>query len=104
MARPSRRLEEKLTKENLWLYILSLLGGRDMYGYELRDTVQKKFGFMPGNVTAYRVLYALKRDGFVRIINKRVGGRERKYYQITDAGSAELKAGKNILKRVYSRL
>jgi DNA-binding PadR family transcriptional regulator len=104
MARPSRRLEEKLTKENLWLYILSLLGDRDMYGYELRDTVQKKFGFRPGNVTAYRVLYALKRDGFVRIINKRVGGRERKYYLITAAGSAELKAGKKILKRVYSWL
>jgi DNA-binding PadR family transcriptional regulator len=104
MAGPSKRLEEKLTKENLWLYILSLLSKKDMYGYELRGAISDTFGFRPGNVTAYRVLYALKRGGFVRIITKRVGGRERKYYQITEKGSAEIARGKSVLKTISSKL
>lgn len=101
---PLRRLEEKLTKENLWIYLLSLLDEKDMYGYELRDAVHGRFGFRPGNVTAYRVLYTLKRDGLVATANKRVGGRERKYYQITRKGAKELAGGKEILKRTLSKL
>lgn len=101
---PSKRLERKLTKENLWLYVLSLLKERDMYGYELREAIKAKFGFKPGNVTAYRVLYALKLGGFVAIANKRVGNRERKYYQITDKGREELDAGKVVLRKILKSL
>lgn len=101
---PSRRLKEKLTKENLWLYILSLLKDKEMYGYELRGAIQTKFGFKPGNVTAYRVLYALKRRHLVTTTEKTVGGRARKYYQITDSGKNELEAGKQILSETLSRL
>ncbi len=101
---PSKRLEQKLTKENLWLYILSLLGSRDMYGYELREAVYKKFGFKPGNVTAYRVLYSLKRKGLVEIVEKSAAGRERKYYHITSAGKAEMSKGKSVLRAILSRL
>lgn len=101
---PSRRLEEKLTKENLWLYILSLLTSKDMYGYELREAVKEKFGFKPGNVTAYRVLYSLKLKGLVEIVAKGSGGRERKYYRITAAGKGELEKGKKILSCILAKL
>lgn len=101
---PSKRLEQKLTKENLWLYILSLLRDRDMYGYELREAVEERFGFKPGNVTAYRVLYALKRRGLVKTLDKTVEGRERKYYRITRSGIGELEKGKALLKAMLSRL
>ncbi len=101
---PSKRLKEKLTKENLWLYILSLLKEREMYGYELREAVQKKFGFKPGNVTAYRVLYSLKRKGLVSIVEKAAEGRERKYYAVTKSGSDELDAGKAMLREVLEKL
>lgn len=101
---PSRRLREKLTKENLWLYILSLLKERDMYGYELRAAIQEKFGFKPGNVTAYRVLYALKRAGFVEIVEKETGGRERKYYKITASGREEFKKGITVLRELLGKL
>jgi DNA-binding PadR family transcriptional regulator len=101
---PSKRLEQKLTKENLWLYILSLLSSRDMYGYELREAVYQKFGFRPGNVTAYRVLYSLKRKGLVEIVEKSTAGRERKYYHMTAAGKAEIAKGKAVLKTILSRL
>jgi len=101
---PSKRLEEKLTKENLWIYILSLLSKKDMYGYELRAEVQKRFGFKPGNVTAYRVLYSLKLKGLVEIVAKAGSGRERKYYHITRAGVEELERGKKVLRETLLKL
>jgi len=101
---PSRRLKEKLTKENLWLYILSLLKDDDMYGYELREAISKKFGFKPGNVTAYRVLYSLKRRGLVELIEKKTASRERKYYTITNSGLEELNKGKEMLKETFTKL
>jgi PadR family transcriptional regulator PadR len=101
---PSIRLREKLTIDNLWLYILSLLKGKDMYGYELREEIVKKFNFLPGNVTAYRVLYALKRRGMVETTLKDVEGRERKYYTITKSGKAELETGKTVLKEILIKL
>ena len=39
------RLNEKLTKENLWLYILHLLKSQDIYAYELRGKISAEFGF-----------------------------------------------------------
>jgi PadR family transcriptional regulator, regulatory protein PadR len=100
---PSRRLREKLTKENLWIYILSLLKRKPMYGYELRDAVEKRFGFRPGNVTAYRVLYALNRAGLVAEVEN-TSSRDRKYYAATKTGLKELDAGKTILKEILSKL
>jgi DNA-binding PadR family transcriptional regulator len=100
---PSSRLKEKITTDNLWLYILALLKERDMYGYELREAVEHNYGFKPGNVTAYRVLYALKRRDLVKTIEKKEG-QKRKYYSITERGKAELKKGKQILKEVFEKL
>jgi len=101
---PSKRLREKLTIENLWIYLLALLREKDMYGYELREAIQERFDFMPGNVTAYRVLYALKRRGLVDSKEKEVDGRKRKYYSITSSGTKELEAGKEVLKSILSKL
>ncbi len=101
---PSQRLRRKLTKENLWLYVLSLLKDRDMYGYELRGSVEERFGFRPGNVTAYRVLYALRRQGLVRTAEKKTGGRKRKYYSITPKGASEMESGKRVLREVLNGL
>lgn len=101
---PSGRLRDKLTKENLWLYILSLLKERDMYGYELRAAIAERFGFKPGTVTAYRVLYALKRAGFVETVEKNMSGRERKYYKITDTGRGELKKGVAVLREILGKI
>jgi PadR family transcriptional regulator PadR len=101
---PSKRLEEKLTIENLWIYILALLKEKEMYGYELREAIKARFGFMPGNVTAYRVLYSLKRRGLVDTKEKEVDSRKRKYYSLTTTGQEELIAGKEVLKSILSKL
>jgi len=104
MTSPVDRLKEKTTKENLWIYILSILEENDAYGYELRASIAKKFGFKPGNVTAYRVLYSLKRNSFVETFEKKVNGRKRKYYRITKKGKEELKQGKDFLGEIKALL
>jgi DNA-binding PadR family transcriptional regulator len=101
MSTPSQRLIDSVTKNNLWIYILSLLSKKEMYPYEIRKEIKKVFGFEPGTVTAYFVLYRLEKSGFVKSgkILKECGP-ERKYYKITDRGKEELKKGKNILKKI----
>jgi DNA-binding PadR family transcriptional regulator len=96
MRTPSERLRRSMTSDNLWLYILTLLKNKEMYPYEIREKIRDRFGFLPGNVTAYIVLEKLKAGGYVKIGRKeKIGGPERAYYKITQKGKTELgKAGK----------
>jgi PadR family transcriptional regulator PadR len=91
MTKPSERFEKSITKDNLWIYILTLIKERDMYPYELRNSIKERFGFSPGNVTAYIVLKKLRSGGFVKTMKKDQGkGPERTYYSITESGEKEL--------------
>lgn len=100
MRTPSERLEDSITKDNLWIYILTLLKKKELYAYELNAKIKKEFGFSPGNVTAYIVLQRLKAEGYVRAsLTKKSGGPSRHYYSITEKGAAEL--GK--VKKIYGK-
>lgn len=59
------RLVEKLTKENLWLYILTMLKERPMYGYEIAGRLKTEFSIPIATITAYVVLYKMEREGLV---------------------------------------
>jgi PadR family transcriptional regulator PadR len=99
MTTPSERFENSLTKDNLWLYILTLLKETEMYPYEIRSTIKERFGFSPGNVTAYIVLKKLKSGGYVRVKKKDQGkGPERTYYVITAKGNEELRKAAGFFK------
>ncbi|MBI2970993.1 MAG: PadR family transcriptional regulator [Candidatus Aenigmarchaeota archaeon] len=87
MRTPVERLKEKVQKENLWFFVCYLLEKRDRYGYEIRNLVKERFGFLAGNVTAYKVLYLLNHDGYVRKSSKG----NRVYYSITQKGRSQLK-------------
>ena len=104
MVVPSERLLDSVTKNNLWFYILSLLLKRELYPYEIRKEIKDVFGFEPGNVTAYFVLYRLEKEGYVKSGKTlKKGGPERKYYKITEKGKEELKKGREILKSVMEQ-
>jgi DNA-binding PadR family transcriptional regulator len=96
MGRPLARMREKVLKENLWYFVLQLLRTKSRYGFEIRGLVRKRFGFWPGNVTAYKVLYDLAKDGYVRA-EKRF---YKKRYTITAKGIRELVAAKKFLKKI----
>ncbi|WP_243666438.1 PadR family transcriptional regulator [Vulcanisaeta sp. JCM 16159] len=59
------RLMAKLTKENLWIYVVKLLMERPMYGYEIAREVRERFNINITNVGVYVVLYKMERDGLV---------------------------------------
>jgi DNA-binding PadR family transcriptional regulator len=88
------RLKDKVQKENLWFFILILLSQEERYGFELRKLINKRFGFWSGNVTAYRVLYDLKKAKLVKAEMKD----RRRYYVITDQGRAEMEEAKSYLE------
>ena len=97
---PMKRLEKLNTRECLWVYILRILSEGPAHGYSIRESVRKKFGFSPGTVTAYKVLYLLGREGYV---SKRPEGRKR-IYSITPAGREALKKAAGFYRSMAEKL
>lgn len=91
-----------MTIENLWVYILSLLRERPRYGYEIWSSLKERFGFNPGKVTSYLVLYRLVQEGYVVLEGERKGGLgpARKYYAITDKGRSLLRQAESFLNEM----
>jgi DNA-binding PadR family transcriptional regulator len=83
---PLERLKLLNTRECLWIYILKLLTEKPMHAYALRSQIHERFGFRPGTVTAYKVLYLLNRGG---LVEKKSSGRQ-KVYTITSRGRKTL--------------
>lgn len=85
---PLKKLEKNNTYDCLWPYVLRILRDRPSHAYVLREEIKRRFGFKPGNVTAYFVLYLLRKKGYVE--KKREGRKQ--VYSIT-------KKGKDLLKK-----
>lgn len=95
-----KRLQKKLTKEILFMYILRLLQDKEHYGYELREEIKNRFGFTMATVTSYVILYQMEREKLVVSKKKKKspqGRPSRKYYEITDKGSRVMAEAKKIL-------
>lgn len=101
-----RRLEEKLTKENLWLYILDLLKSEELYAYEISSRIKTAFGFEPATITVYVVLYKMEREGLVTSESKRGENRGavRRYYKPTEEGRKALGEGTGLLRKTLAAL
>ena len=99
------RLIIKLTKENLWLYILIELSKRPMYAYEISKILKEKYQISVVTVTTYVVLYKMSKERLIaqikEVSSKRPG---RKYYAITDKGHSNLEEGKKILQELLQKL
>ncbi|MBS7655411.1 helix-turn-helix transcriptional regulator [Candidatus Bathyarchaeota archaeon] len=100
------RLIKKITVENLWLYILSLLKDKPKYGYEIRKLIQERYGFKPGTVTAYIVLYRLVKEGYISLKEEKKEGKgpARKYYEITEEGRMLLAKGERFLEETLKKI
>lgn len=98
--KPSERLKKYNTIENLWIYILSLAKKGPVYGYKLRKSIFENFGFQPGRITSYRVLYRLENEKFIKSIQK---GR-RRIYTITQKGKEELKKARQIFEDILKKI
>ena len=97
---PFSHLEKSNTKENLWLYILSLARRKPIYAYQLHKDIEEIFDFKPGKITPYRILYKLEHEGFVK---SKVEDR-RRFYEITVKGKDELKKAKGFYIKMVKLL
>lgn len=101
-----KRLIKNITTETLWIYILMILIVKPFHAYALRDIIKREFGFTPGRITIYKVLYKLEKRGYVKKVNIKKGsikGPKRKYYKITEKGHELFEYGVHILNElIYS--
>ncbi len=88
---PMEKLRRNNTHECLWPYILRILKDKPSHGYVLRKEIERRFGFKPGKVTAYLVLYSLTKKGYVE--KKKIGRRQ--VYRITSKGRELLRKAVN---------
>ena len=74
------------------LLVLRLLQDREMYGYELVQTIRTAThdAISLGEGVIYPALHALEAQGFLKSRRKLVGGRTRVYYLATAAGRRRL--------------
>ena len=67
------------------MLILKLLSEKDMYGYEMIDTLRQKsenvFELKAG--TLYPLLHGLEDKELVVVYEEEMGGKTRKYYRLT---------------------
>jgi len=69
--------------------ILKLLSEKNMYGYEVWRGLREKYGVNVKIPTVYQHLSNLVEKGYVRRVEaKRVMGRKREYYSLTERGEA----------------
>jgi len=71
------------------LAVLTLLARREMYGYELVESLERNSGglLIMGQSTVYPLLYNLEGRGHVEAVHREApSGRRRKYYRITPEG------------------
>ena len=99
-AAPLRRLKNSLTRQNLWLYVLSTLNRKKVYAYGLGRQMEERFGWSHGLITTYVVLYKLEAEGLISSEYEE----RRKYYSITRKGKAALREAKKYLKSLAGKL
>ena len=81
-------LDRTLVSGSMSMLILKLLSEKDMYGYEMIDTLRKRseniFELKAG--TLYPLLHSLEDKNFLTCYEQEVSGKVRKYYSITKDG------------------
>ena len=86
-------VDKSLLTGSSTMLVLKLLSEKDMYGYEMIDTLRKKsqnvFEFKAG--TLYPLLHSLEEKGILKVYEQEYLGKTRKYYSITKEGRKLLK-------------
>lgn len=87
------KVEKSLLSGSTPLLILALLKDGDKYGYEMVDELAQRsdetFELKEG--TLYPLLHTLEKNGFVTsYLKEGPGGRERRYYGLTEEGRRQL--------------
>lgn len=86
------KVEKSLISGSSAMLVLKLLSEKDMYGYQITEELsarsQNVFEMKSG--TLYPLLHTLEQKGWVSAYEVMEGGRERRYYSITENGRRQL--------------
>lgn len=86
-------VEKSLISGSTTMLLLKLLSEKDMYGYEMIESLSQKsnnvFSLKAG--TLYPLLHSMEEKNYLNSYEQEVGGKIRKYYSITKAGRHYLK-------------
>mgnify|MGYP000715513690 CR=1 FL=1 len=97
-------VDKSLVSGSTTMLVLKLLEEKDMYGYEMIDTLRGKsknvFELKAG--TLYPLLHGLEEKGFVEAYEKEAVGKIRKYYHITRAGQKGIKEKIRRVERIFT--
>lgn len=89
-------IDKSLVSGSTSMLLLRLLEERDMYGYEMIETLEKKsnnvFTLKAG--TLYPLLHSLEEKNYLTSYESGAGGKQRKYYSITKEGRRYLQSKK----------
>lgn len=81
-------IDKSLLSGSTSMLLLKLLSEKDMYGYEMIDTLRKRsqnvFELKAG--TLYPLLHSLEEKNLLTAYEQESGGKTRKYYRITQEG------------------
>lgn len=81
-------VDKSLISGSMSMLILRLLSEKDMYGYEMIDTLRKRsenvFELKAG--TLYPLLHSLEDKNYLTSYEQEVLGKVRKYYRLTKEG------------------
>ena len=72
------------------------------YGYKITQDVRQAIDISES--TLYPVLRRLQRDGCLEVYDREFGGRNRRYYKITEAGLAQLNLYRAEWERYSNRI
>ena len=90
-------IDKSLVSGSMAMMILKLLSEKDMYGYEMIDTLRKRsenvFELKAG--TLYPLLHSLEDKRYLLSYEQEAVGKIRKYYQITKSGRKHLEEKKS---------
>ena len=86
---------QQFKKGSLEMVLLSLIYGKETYGYELISRLSKTGGNIfgqPREGTIYPLLYRLQNNGLIesRMVPSPANGSMKKYYSITEKGTETL--------------
>lgn len=97
-------VDRSLTSGSMTMLLLKLLSEKDMYGYEMIDTLRKQsqnvFELKAG--TLYPLLHNLEEKSLLNSYESEVLGKIRKYYSITKSGRKLLKSKEEEWKEYVS--
>ena len=95
-------IDPQLKRGLLDICVLSVLRRGDSYGYQIIKDLSGCIEISES--TLYPVLRRLQKDGCLETYDMEYGGRNRRYYRITEAGSAQLNLYKTEWKQYSTKI